>query len=157
MISERTLVSFDWAAKSLLRQKANFDILEGFLSEALSEDIKVMSILESESNKTDKSDKYNQVDILCENSKKELIIIEIQFFDEVDYFHRLVYGISKAIIDHMYEGYKYDQVKKVYSINIIYFDLGMGKDYIYRGKMEFKGMNSKDDLELTFAQRQKFG
>ncbi len=157
MISERTLVSFDWAAKSLLRQKANFDILEGFLSEALNEAIKVISILESESNKTDEADKYNQVDILCENSKKELIIIEIQFFDEPDYFHRLVYGTSKAITDYMHSGYTYDKVKKVYSINIIYFDLGMGQGYIYRGKMEFKGMNTNDDLELSYAQKEKFG
>jgi hypothetical protein len=27
------LVRFDWAVKKLLRDKANFDVLEGFLSE----------------------------------------------------------------------------------------------------------------------------
>ncbi|NLL37175.1 MAG: hypothetical protein GX256_06600, partial [Fretibacterium sp.] len=51
MAKERRLVTFDWAMKSILRNKANFDILEGFLTSLLEEDIKVESILESESNK----------------------------------------------------------------------------------------------------------
>jgi hypothetical protein len=29
-MAERELVSFDWAIKKLLRNKANFEILEGF-------------------------------------------------------------------------------------------------------------------------------
>ena len=36
---QRKLITFDWAMKRLLRSKANFDILEGFLSELLDEDI----------------------------------------------------------------------------------------------------------------------
>lgn len=37
-MEERKLISFDWAMKKLLRSKANFVILEGFLSELLYED-----------------------------------------------------------------------------------------------------------------------
>jgi hypothetical protein len=44
------LVRFDWAMKRLLRQKSNFVILEGLISELLKEDIKIQQILESESN-----------------------------------------------------------------------------------------------------------
>jgi len=156
-MGQRTLVSFDWAAKSLLRQKANFDILEGFLSETLYEDVTVKSILESESNKLHNDDKYNQVDVFCENSKNELIFIEIQFYDQIDYFHRLNYAVSKVVSEHMYEGYDYDKVKKVYSINILYFDLGRGEDYIYHGRMEFKGICRLDALELSPAQQKEFG
>ena len=47
----KQLVRFDWAMKRLLRQKDNFVILEGFLSELLGEDILIRNILESESNK----------------------------------------------------------------------------------------------------------
>ena len=32
---ERTFISFDWALKRLLRNKANFDVLEGFLTTIL--------------------------------------------------------------------------------------------------------------------------
>ncbi len=111
-MNKRTLVSFDWAAKSLLRQKANFSILEGFLSETLSDDIKIKSILESQSNKEHDKDKYNQVDVFCENSNDELIFIEIQFYDEVDYFHRLNYANAKVTVEHMKEGNDYEKVKK---------------------------------------------
>ena len=57
----KQLVRFDWAMKRLLRQKANFVILEGFLSELLGEDILIRNILESESNKESEFDKYNRV------------------------------------------------------------------------------------------------
>lgn len=54
--------------KRLLRNKANFDILERLLSELLKEDIKIKQILDSESNKVTNDDKHNRVDILVENS-----------------------------------------------------------------------------------------
>jgi predicted transposase/invertase (TIGR01784 family) len=140
----------------LLREKVNFDILEGFLSETLHEDVIVKSILESESNKNDTDDKHNKVDVLCENAKSELIIIEIQFYDEIDYFHRLNYAVSKVVTEYMYEGYDYSKVKKVYSINIIYFDLGRGDDYLYHGRMEFRGMYKNDILSLSPGQQTEF-
>ena len=45
---DKQLIRFDWAMKKLLRHKANFDILEGFLSELLSENIKIKQILDTE-------------------------------------------------------------------------------------------------------------
>ena len=65
---QRKLISFDWAIKRILRSKANFEILEGFLSELLKEDIEILEILESESNKDSRYDKSNQVDIKIKNS-----------------------------------------------------------------------------------------
>jgi len=47
----RKLISFNWAIKRILRSKANFEILECFLSEILFEDIAILEILESESKK----------------------------------------------------------------------------------------------------------
>ena len=66
----RKHVRFDWAAKNMLRDKKNFGILEGFLSELLKEDIKIEGILESESNQETESSKFNRVDLLAENSKE---------------------------------------------------------------------------------------
>ncbi len=75
----RTLISFDWATKKFLRQKANFDILEGFLTELTERSIQIVEILESEGNKENLEDKYNRVDLLCKDSEGEIIIIEVQF------------------------------------------------------------------------------
>ena len=123
----------------------------------LAQDIAIKSILESEGNKEDEDDKYNQVDLLCENAAGEVIIIELQFFPEMDYFHRILYGISKVITEYMSENDKYEEVKKVYSVNIVYFNLGHGIDYIYHGKMEFRGMHKGDELKLSQYQQNKFG
>lgn len=61
----KPLITFDWALKKLLRSKANFDILEGFLSELLFKDRKIKEIIESESNKHTENDKQNRVDLLA--------------------------------------------------------------------------------------------
>ena len=47
----KKLIRFDWAVKKILRHKANFGILAGFLSELLMFDVTIETILESEGNK----------------------------------------------------------------------------------------------------------
>ena len=150
------MVRFDWAMKRLLRQKANFVVLESFLSELLKEKIKIQSILESEGNKESEDDKFNKVDLLAENTRKELILVEVQNTTELYYFQRMLYGTSKAITDYIYEGDKYSAVRKVYSVNIVYFDLGQGEDYIYHGKTAFTGIHKGDTLRLSVKQRDTF-
>ena len=88
------LISFDWAMKRLLLDKANHAVLEGLMTSLLNEKFTIVRFLESESNQEDENDKFNRVDILTENEK----------------------------------------VRKVYSINIVYFTLGQAKDYVYHGK-----------------------
>ncbi len=148
----KKLVRFDWAMKKMLRHKANFDILEGFLSELLGEEVKIKQVLDSESNKETEDDKFNRVDILVENEKGELVIIEVQNTQEYDYFHRMLFGASKAVTEHIKEGSAYAQVKKVISITIAYFDLGQGKDYVYHGTTVFKGIHKGDILGLSDKQ-----
>lgn len=152
----KKLVRFDWAIKRLLRNKANFDILEGFLFELLRQDFKIKQILESEGNKETKDDKFNRVDILVENKERELAIVEIQNTREADYFQRMLYGTSKVILEHITEGQPYSQVKKVYSVNVVYFDLGQGEDYVYHGKTTFRGIHMDDELELSDKQKELF-
>ena len=150
----RKLVSFDWAMKKILRQKANFVILEGFLSELLKFDVKIEEVLESEANQDTEDDKFNRVDLLAKNEKDELILIEVQHNSEIDYFHRMLYGASKLICEYISQGKGYAKVKKVYSVNIVYFALGQGKDYIYYGKTDFRGLKYNDEI-LSPSNRQK--
>lgn len=127
-------VRFDWAIKRLLRQKANFGVLEGFLTVFLGEKVTIVDILESESNQQDEFDKFNRVDIKARNSKGEIIIVEVQNTSEVFYLERILYGVAKAITEHISLGDDYGEVKKVYSISVLYFDLGEGDDYLYKGR-----------------------
>ena len=157
MKNERILISFDYALKRLLRNKANYAILEGFLSELLMRDIVVKSIGESESNKEHARDKYNRVDVLVEDASGEILLIELQFSIEMDFLHRMLYGVSKSLTERIVQGEDYLKVKKIYSINIVYFDLGQGEDYVYHGKTHFKGLHRHDELRLSKAQRETFG
>ena len=153
----RSMISFDWAIKRLLRQKANFGILEGFLSELLRRKIIIKSIGESEGNRTNEYDKSNRVDILVEADDSEIVIIELQYDSENDYFQRMLYGVSKSITDYMHIGIPYGEVRKVYSVNIVYFDLGHGDDYVYHGITGFTGLHTKTELQLTAKQKELYG
>jgi predicted transposase/invertase (TIGR01784 family) len=149
----KKLIHFDWAVKKLLRNKANFGVLEGFLSELLFDDIRIHRILESEGNQETQDDKFNRVDILTQNAKNELIIIEIQTSYEIDYFQRMAYGASKALTENFDLGQEYIDIKKVISIN---FDLGQGQDYVYKGGTVFKGLHRQDTLTLSSKQKNVF-
>ena len=156
MSNTRKLITFDWAIKRLLRSKANFGILEGFLSELLKEEIVILDLIESESNKDDNVDKFNRADLRVRNQKQEIIIIEIQYDREYDYLQRIFYGVSKTVIEGMKEKQPYAGITKVISINILYFDLGIGDDYIYHGTTSFIGMHNHDLLGLNEKQKQLF-
>ncbi len=149
-------IRFDWAMKRLLRNKANYAVLEGLLTTLLNEKVTICKLLESESNQEDEYDKYNRVDMLAENSKGELVLIEVQNNNEYAYFQRMLFGTSKLVTEYINRGEGYEQVRKVYSVNIVYFSLGHGKDFVYHGKTEFRGIHEGDLLELSPFQRQTF-
>ena len=141
------LIRFDWAMKTLLRDKANFDVVEGFLSALLDDDeLKIIQLLESESNLTHAEDKFNRVDLMVQDAQNRKIIIEIQNTRETDYLERLLFGTSKVIVDHQKLGKDFKNISKVISISILYFNLGSGDDYLYHGTTEFKGMNTGHKL-----------
>jgi len=153
MNENNMIVRFDWAAKRMLRDKANFGVIEGLLTVLLNEKITIQQMLESEGNQNSRDDKFNRVDIKALNSKGEIIIVEIQLTRQLYYLERILYGVSKAITEHITLGNKYDSVKKVYSISILYFDLGQGADYLYHGKTSFIGVHEKDKLKINAKEK----
>lgn len=146
-------IRFDWAIKRVLRNKADFTILDGFLSELLKEDVRIESVLESESNKEQETDKSNRVDFLVRTTTGDRIIVEIQNTRELDYLLRILFGISKVITENLQQGDPYSGVVKVISVSIVYFDLGQGSDYVYHGTTTFRGIHSGDVLELSEGQK----
>jgi len=154
---KRKLISFDWAMKKLLRSKANFEILEGFLSELLKEDIRIQEILESEGNQETVRDKFNRVDLKVKNTAGDILIIEVQYDREFDFLQRIFYGTAKAVTEHMQKSAPYSEIKKVISVSILYFDLGQGTDYVYHGTTSFRGLHNSDVLQLSGRQQAMFG
>ncbi len=154
-MNSREIVSFDWAIKNILRDKANYDVLEGFLFALLKEKVTITDLIESESNQDNREMKFNRVDVLAINSKGEHIIIEVQYSPEQSYFKRLLYGTSKDIVDNIKTGEDYSSVKKVYSVSLIYFDVEAKgedeteRDYIYHGKVEFSGLHNGKRVRIN--------
>lgn len=151
-----TYVRFDWAMKRLLRDKANFGVLEGLITTLLGHPIRILKLLESESNQEDEDDKQNRVDVLAEDADGALYLIEVQNETEFAYFQRMLFGTSKLVTEYINRGEGYEKIRKIYSINIVYFNLGNGKDYVYHGKTEFRGIHDNELLNLSPFQQQKF-
>jgi predicted transposase/invertase (TIGR01784 family) len=148
VLNKNRIIRFDWAIKHILRDKANFDVLEGFLSAVLNEEIEIIQILESEANQDTGQMKYNRVDILVKDKDNRHLIVEIQNQHESDYLHRMLFGSSKVIIDTLQIGHSYGEIAKVISISILYFNLGSGDDYLYYGSTQFVGVHTKEPLKL---------
>ena len=149
MEQDNTYIRFDWAMKHMLRDKANFGILEGLVSVLLGEEVKIDEILESEGNQESERDKFNRVDIKARNSKGHIILVAVQLTRQLYYLERILYGVCKTITEHISIGDKYDQIKKVYSISILYCDYGRGDDYVYHGETRFKGIHTGNDLLVS--------
>ncbi len=143
------IVRFDWAMKSLLRDKANFDILEGFLHSLLGEELTILEIIESESNPDSDGSKYNCVDLLAKDANGRKVLIEIQNERQSDYIERMLFGTSKLVIESIDKGQKYRDIPKIISIHILYFNLGQGTDYVYSGTTELRGVHTDEPLLVS--------
>ena len=150
---EDRYIRFDWAIKCLLRQKANFGVLEGFLTVFLKEKITILEILESENNLQTADDKFYRADIKACNSKNEIIIIEVQNMRKLYYLERILYGVAKVTTEYASLGEAYYHVKKAYSISILYFDIGSGSDYLYYGQNNFIGVHTGDQLQINVKEK----
>ncbi len=143
------LVKFDYAMKTLLRNKANFDVLEGFIEVFLGKKCTIINLLESEANQEDEEDKYNRVDIKAVDENGEIFIVEVQTTRYTYYMERVLFGVSKAVVEQLENGDDYGKIHKIYSISIVYYDFGVGEDFIYEGKTSFVGLHKNDTLKIS--------
>ncbi|NJL74981.1 MAG: Rpn family recombination-promoting nuclease/putative transposase [Saprospiraceae bacterium] len=145
----KKLIRFDWAMKTLLRDKSNFDVLEGFLGALLEDDnMQILSILESETNQKDENDKFIRVDLLLQDSQNRKIYIEILNTSEWNYLASLLYPPSKIILEKQALENDFSDISKIISISILYFNLGTGDDYLYYGTTNFRGINTGNPLVI---------
>ena len=157
MAEKRQYIRFDWAIKRILRDTANKEVLEGLIEVLTGQPVTIMEILESENNKDSHDDKGNRVDVKAKNQAGEVIIVEVQLTRERDFFQRILFGTTTAVNNQIGIGQDYSTIKKVYSINILYFNFGAGNDYAFHGKTVFRGMTNKDAvLELKTKNEKEY-
>lgn len=149
-------IRFDWAMKRLLQNRADFVVVEGLLSTILNEKITVLRVFATKPNAEDDISECFRTNLLIVNSNGEQALVEMQNNNEYAYFQRMLFGTSKLVTEYINRGEGYEKVRKVYSVNIVYFTLGHGKDTVYHGKTEFRDVHTGELLELSPFQRQTF-
>lgn len=151
------IVSFDWAIKYLLKDKGNYDIVEGFISALLksqgyNSDFKIVALLDTESNKEESMLKRTLADLIVEDEDHNQYIVEIERQITTMFIHKAVFNTSRLIVDHVSSGANVFQVKKVFHITLLYFDLGEGS--LYHGKTIVKDVDTGQRLSFYIRDRE---
>ncbi|MEM7495282.1 MAG: PD-(D/E)XK nuclease family transposase [Myxococcota bacterium] len=158
------LIRFDWAMRRILRDKANFGVVEGFLSELTGTDIKILEILkilESTDSQESEKEERKRMGMLVATPTGERIIVQIQYENMMSYVARVVPGKNATkVISPAYER-GYENVKKMICVTISHFDINRGEDYVYRGDTykvigadwgfwgKFVGLHDQRPLDLS--------
>src|SRR5690242_651654 len=115
------LISFDFAIKYLLKDKGNYDVVEGFISALLAErgyaPVKILALLDTESNKEEYSQKKSLADLVVEDSEHHKYIIEIERQEVTSFVHKSCFNTSRLIVDQIAAGNNYLGIKKIFHIS----------------------------------------
>jgi predicted transposase/invertase (TIGR01784 family) len=153
---DKPLVSFDYAIKYLLKDKGDYGIVEGFISALLKtkgySDVKIVSLLETESNKEDPKDKRSIADLIVEDVNHNKYIIEIERNVKNSFIHKACFNTSRLIVDNLAQREDYTQIVKVFHISLLYFPIDQGAGSragtIYHGKTIIHEIETNERLSV---------
>jgi predicted transposase/invertase (TIGR01784 family) len=152
MSNKVPLISFDYAIKYLLRDKGDYEIVEGFISALLKtkgyKDVKIIALLESESNKEDSKSKRSLADLIVEDEEHHKYIIEIERTVKDSFIHKYCFNASRLIVDHLAQREDYTQIIKIFHISLLYFPIGNGNGAIYHGKTIIHEVETNEKLSV---------
>src|ERR1700678_4295560 len=127
-MTDKPLISFDYAIKYLLKDKGDYEIVEGFISALLKsqgyKDIKIVALLDTESNKEDKKSRRSLADLIVEDEEHHKYIIEIERNLQHSFIHKACFNTSRLIVDNLAERIDFTEIVKVFHISILYFPVG---------------------------------
>ena len=148
MSNDKPLISFDYAIKYLLRDKGDYSIVEGFISALLKtkgyKDVKIISLLESESNKEDSKSKRSLADLIVEDEDHNKYIVKIERNVKDSFIHKSLFNTSRLIVDNLAQREDYNQIIKIFHISLLYFPIGNGNGAIYHGKTIIDEIETND-------------
>ena len=152
MNPNKPLISFDYAIKYLLKDKGDYGIVEGFISALLKTkgygNVKIVSLLETESNKDDPKDKRSIADLIVEDENHNKYIIEIERNVKDSFIHKACFNTSRLIVDNLAERADYTQIIKVFHISLLYFPINKGQGTIYHGKTIIHEIETNERLSV---------
>ena len=151
------LISFDYAIKYLLKDKGDFEIVEGFISAILGSQgygpIKIRSLLESESNKEAAYMKRSIADLIVEDQDGNNYIVEIDRAYTKLFLHKAVFNTSRLIVDNLGSSQDYLKIKKVFHISLLYFPFDDTDTPLHHGPVIFHEVDKKHPTDLNLIDR----
>ncbi|WP_341761029.1 PD-(D/E)XK nuclease family transposase [Candidatus Tisiphia endosymbiont of Thecophora atra] len=165
MSNDKPLISFDYAIKYLLKDKGDYAVVEGFISALLKtkgyKDVKIVALLETESNKEDSKSKRSLADVIVEDEDHHKYIIEIER-NEIErnvkdsFIHKACFNTSRLIVDNLAQREDYTQIIKIFHISLLYFPIGNGNGVIYHGKTIIHEIETNERLNVHIKNMETF-
>ena len=144
------IISFDYAIKYLLRDKGGYDIIEAFISAILKNQgygpVKIVALLDAESNREEMSQKRSLADLIVEDDQKQKYIIEIERQQVTNYAHKACFNTSRLIADQLPSGTDFLSLKKVFHISLLYFKIGKGS--FFHGRTVVREVETGEKLSF---------
>jgi predicted transposase/invertase (TIGR01784 family) len=149
-MADKPLISFDYAIKYLLKDKGGYEIVEGFISALLKsqgyKNVKIVALLDTESNKEDSKSKRSLADLIVEDEEHQKYIIEIDRNLQYSFIHKSLFNTSRLIVDNLSEGTDFSKIVKVFHISILYFPVGNGP--VHHGQTIIRDIESNERLTV---------
>jgi hypothetical protein len=156
--ADKPLISFDYAIKYLLKDKGNYGIIENFISALLKTQgykaVKIVALLESESNKETSKGKKSLADLIVEDADHHKYIIEIERNEKNSFVHKACFNSSRLIVDNLAQREDYTQIVKIFHISLLYFPIGSGNGAIYHGKTIIHEIETKEKLSVHIKNKE---
>ena len=154
-MSDKPLISFDYAIKYLLKNKGDYDIVEGFISALLNIEgypsVKIKALLESESNKEAASLRKSVADLIVEDTNGKKYIVEIERAWTSNFIHKACFNSCRLIVDSISSGEDYETIKKVFHISLLFFIPQNMQKPLSHGKTIFKTIDTGEHMNLHIA------
>lgn len=149
-MADKPLISFDYAIKYLLKDKGDYEIVEGFISALLKsqgyKEVKIVALLDTESNKEDTLSKRSLADLIVEDEEHHKYIIEIERNIQESFVHKACFNTSRLIVDNLAQASDFTKIIKVFHISILYFPVG--NEPIHHGQTDIRGIESREKLTV---------
>lgn len=154
-MTDKPLISFDYAIKYLLRNKSDYDIIEGFISALFAaqgyKPVKINAILDSESNKETSHLKKSIADLVVEDEDGNKYIVEIERAFTQNFIHKACFNSSRLIVDNIAGSQDYTAIRKVFHISLLYFSTKEMQKPIYHGKTIIHEIDTAHPIDVRIA------
>ncbi len=154
-MQDKPLISFDFAIKYLLRNKGDYDMVEGFISALLAMEgykpVKINALLESESNRESADLKRSIADLVVQDEDDNKYIVEIERSFTPNFMHKACFNTSRLVVDSISGNQDYTTIKKVFHISLLYFATQEMKKPIYHGKTIIHEVDTAHPVNVRIA------